>query len=274
MSRKSIHKASRKRWALILGAVTMFGIVIVGCASFHKIDLPTGAQVDTRTENYWTANYSEKSGLNYVVTFPKECSQEKSKKWPVIIFLHSMAERGTDINLVINNPNPLGEGNGIAPYALETSGFKYITITPLCPKDAYWPLINDRLKVLIEDVTSSLEIQETQVYLTGVSMGGMGVWSLAMSYPNLFAAIAPISGGVFFPPMIENVEALKGIPVWAFHDRYDPDISIDKEQGTIDRLRIAGVSVKYTVSEMGKHFIHEGIFKQNELFEWFKDINK
>ena len=274
MTKNGIHVELWKHWPFIhVVVVVLFGIGLIGCKSFSKIELPNGRQIDKETENFWTANYSEKSGLNYVATFPKEYSEGSTKKWPMIVFLHSTAERGNDINLVINNPNPLGEGNGIAPYALQTADFKYITITPLCPKDAYWPLINDRLKSLIEDVIANLRIQEGRIYLTGVSMGGMGVWSLAMSNPNLFSAIAPISGGVFFPPMIENIQALKDVPVWAFHDRYDPDISIDKEQGTIDRLKAAGFSVKYTISEMGKHYIHEGIFAENELFEWFDVVH-
>ena len=38
-------------------------------------------------------------------------------------------------------------------------------------------------------------VDAQRIYLTGNSMGGYGTWSLAMAYPQLFAAIAPICGG-------------------------------------------------------------------------------
>jgi len=251
-------------------------VIIIGlcfsCASFKKTEFPTGYQIDPVTGNYWMAAFSESSGLNYIITFPKDYEIDAKVTYPLIIFLHSTAERGDSMNLVMHNP--VGEGNGLAPYALKKDGFKFITISPLCPSKAHWPLLNSRLNLLIKDITQKYCINNKKIYLTGVSMGGMGVWSLAMSFPKWFAAIAPISGGVYSPPMIENTKAIKNIPTWAFHDLYDPDIPISKEQGTINRLQKINLSVRYTTSSTGVHYIHQEIYASDELFDWFLSISK
>ena len=35
-----------------------------------------------------------------------------------------------------------------------------------------------------------------QVYLTGLSMGGYGTWAFGYKYPDRFAALVPVCGGV------------------------------------------------------------------------------
>ncbi len=37
-------------------------------------------------------------------------------------------------------------------------------------------------------------VDESRIYLSGVSMGGMGVWDIALRHPGLFAAATPMCG--------------------------------------------------------------------------------
>ena len=48
---------------------------------------------------------------------------------------------------------------------------------------------------LTKELISTLMVDPERVYLTGLSMGGYGTWSLAAAHPGRFAAIAPICGG-------------------------------------------------------------------------------
>ena len=246
-------------------------VLLFSCVSYSKKIILENKQINEITSNFWSEKYSAKSGLQYLITFPKSYDIEQQNEYPVILFLHSMEERGSDISLLLNNP--VGEGNGIAPYALNNK-YEFITISPLCPKNAYWPLISKRLNLLLIDIVNTYRVKKQNIYLTGVSMGGMGVWSLSMKYPGWFAAIAPISGGIYFPYMKENITAIKKIPVWGFHDKYDPEIPLKKEQSTIDHLRDFGGVVKYTISEKSEHYIHEDIYNNGELFSWFLNITK
>ncbi|MCK4352114.1 prolyl oligopeptidase family serine peptidase [candidate division WOR-3 bacterium] len=55
----------------------------------------------------------------------------------------------------------------------------------------------DFLEVL-EEAKKRFPIDENRIYLTGHSMGGHGVWHIGISYPDLFAAIAPSAGWTCF----------------------------------------------------------------------------
>ncbi|MFP3904832.1 MAG: prolyl oligopeptidase family serine peptidase [Armatimonadota bacterium] len=46
----------------------------------------------------------------------------------------------------------------------------------------------------IEEVQSLYPVDGDRIYLNGVSMGGMGAWTIALRHPGLFAAVTPIAG--------------------------------------------------------------------------------
>ena len=52
-----------------------------------------------------------------------------------------------------------------------------------------------------------------RTYLTGLSMGGYGSWSLAARYPNKFAAVVPICGGIIPPMTPANSSTLTAFPI-------------------------------------------------------------
>ena len=273
--RKTSLGPSGRKFVLFAGLV----LVLSGCAHFGPLaDLPAERSTDPATGNFWEASYSEESGLNYIITFPAEYDStasggsgsggsENEPAYPLIIFLHSLEERGEEIEKLINNPE--GEGKGLAAYALAAEKFPFLTVSPLCPKGTGWPMITARLSRLLEEVSTSYPVDSSRIYLTGVSMGGMGTWSWGMAAPEQFAAIAPISGGIYTPPMERNPEALTAVPVWAFHDRYDPSIPLKKEEGFVEEVLEAGGSVRYTVTEEGRHYIHTSVYAAGDLFDWF-----
>jgi predicted peptidase len=255
-------------YLLFMAPLLMFS----GCMGFREVaGLPEGSHVDSLTGNFWQAGYSKKSKLNYVVTFPAGYN-ETGNKYPLILFLHSQAERGDDVNLLVDNQ--FHGSDLLTPVALKDKNFPFITVSPLCPKHWGWPVIDRRLNRLLKEVTKKYRINTSKIYLTGVSMGGMGTWSLAMDHPRWFAAIAPISGGIMFPMTIMRPRTIKRIPVWAFHDRYDTTIPIRFEESKVDRLIKAGGNVRYTVSETGRHEIWTGIYSKPDLFNWFLQFNK
>ncbi len=246
--------------------------LIPGCLTFKKIsDVPGGRQTDSITGNYWSADYSRRGGLNYIVTLPGQYL-DTNEPFPLILFLHSQAERGRDITMLIKNDN--GGADRLAVKALKEVHFPFITISPLCPKLEGWPFLDRRLNLLLKDVVKKYRVNISKIYITGVSMGGMGTWSMAMGHPHWFAAIAPISGAIIYPMTRLKPKALKDIPVWAFHDRKDSTISIKYEEAKVIRLKKEGVNVKYTISETGRHDIWKDIYAGQDIFNWFLGIEK
>ena len=70
---------------------------------------------------------------------------------------------------------------------------------------------------MLDEVETAYTVDPNRVYLTGLSMGGYGTWSLACHQAERFAAIAPICGGG--PWYL--ADRLKHTPVWAFHGDAD-----------------------------------------------------
>lgn len=59
-----------------------------------------------------------------------------------------------------------------------------------------------------EHVRSIYSVDPERIYMSGVSMGGMGAWNMALRHPGLYAACAPITGQtdmhVWWPRVLRN----------------------------------------------------------------------
>lgn len=86
---------------------------------------------------------------------------------------------------------------------LEASGQKSIFLAPICHKAelnhcVQWDDCANDVKRMIDDLMNAGLVDERQIYLTGGSDGGVGTWELAKRFPNLFAAIMPMSCGLSY----------------------------------------------------------------------------
>ena len=211
--------------------------------------------------------HSTGSGLSYVATVPGGPAATGSELMPMVIFLHSLEERGRRLELLFDNP--AGQGIGLAGVATSNGVFSFVTLSPLCPAGTFWFFQHRRVDLLIAEVVKRYPVDPDRVYLMGVSMGGMGVWSLAMAYPHRFAAAAPIAGGVYSPPMRRRYRRMADVPVWAFHARHDPSIPLAKNERAVSDLNAAGGTARITVIESDRHYIQEEVFASGGLFAWF-----
>jgi predicted peptidase len=103
------------------------------------------------------------------------------------------------------------------------------------------------------------------VYLTGLSMGGFGTWSLAAAHPEKFAAIAPICGG----GEPRTARRLKSIPTWVFHGAKDPTVPLARSEAMVQALKKAGGDVKFTVYRDAGHDSWTETYNNPKLYEWF-----
>ena len=103
-----------------------------------------------------------------------------------------------------------------------------------------------------------------RVYLIGNSMGGYGTWQLAMSVPELFAAIVPVCGG----GMYWNAGRLQNVPVWAFHGGKDPTVFVEESQKMVDAVNRKGGNAKLTVYPEHKHDSWTDTFSNRAVYDW------
>jgi predicted peptidase len=192
----------------------------------------------------------------YLLYLPEGYSHS-GPAWPMMLFLHGAGERGDDLEKVkVHGPPKIVEGR---------KDFPFIVVSPQCPSDSWWPNEVEMLKNLVDEIAASYNVDEERIYLTGLSMGGYGTWSLASEYPERFAAIAPICGGgePFFGYKLRNV------PVWAFHGAKDNLVPLEKSEQMVEAIKRAGGQAKLTVYPDAGHDSWTATYENEELYKWF-----
>jgi predicted peptidase len=200
---------------------------------------------------------------DYLLFLPKDYAAQANKKWPVLLFLHGAGERGTDIWLVTKHGPP--------KIVREKPDFPFIVVSPQCPTGETWS--NEVLLSLLEEVMAKHSADASRVYLTGLSMGGYGTWSLGLSCPERFAAIVPICGGgdplrvVLRDP--KRAEVLRSLPVWAFHGAKDPVVKLSESERMVNALKQIGCKeVELTVFPEAGHDSWTEAYNNPKLYDW------
>ena len=198
---------------------------------------------------------------DYLLFLPEGYGAEATKRWPLILFLHGAGERGDNIWLVAKH--------GVPKIDTQQTSFPFIVAAPQCPPKKIWS--NDLLLALLDEVETKYAVDTQRVYLTGLSMGGYGTWSLGLSRPERFAAIAPIcGGGELITPLLANKSDLVRLPVWAFHGAKDPTVPLAESERMVNYMKmIGGKEVKLTVYPEAKHDSWTQTYANPELFTWF-----
>ncbi len=201
--------------------------------------------------------------LKYLLFLPEDYTKENNK-WPIILFLHGAGERGDDLELV--------KIHGIPKIVEKQKDFAFIAISPQCPGDDWWPnpWLIESLNALLDEIISKYRVDENRIYLTGLSMGGFGTWHLAETYPDRFAAIAPICGG----GMTWMAPRIKDVPIWVFHGAKDEVVPIEKSKEMVDALKKCGGNVKFTIYTEVGHDSWTETYDNPKLYEWFLEHHR
>lgn len=200
----------------------------------------------------------------YLLYLPKDYNGRSRKRWPLILFLHGAGERGSDVSKVaVHGPPKL---------VRQGRDFPFIIVSPQCPSNERWD--DELLLGLLDDLGEKYRVDPTRVYLTGLSMGGYGSWSLGLKHPERFAAIAPICGGgdpvVLLLSDRKKLDAVKTLGVWAFHGAKDPVVHLSESERMVDALKKAGCSdVNLTVYPEAQHDSWTETYDNPKLYEWF-----
>ena len=227
----------------------------------------------------------------YRIYVPKD--RVDGKKLPVMLYLHGSNRRGSD------------NQSQLADLYENIKGFPqnwhFIVVIPQCREDLFWagPMVDQAIAAL-DATVKEFGGDENRLYLAGYSMGGFGTWQAAITYPEKFAAIIPVAGGV--EPIGEpserdknllskqvvtaasapNVYAayadiLKDRPTWIVHGEKDESVPVDQARNMAAALKAAG-STKVVYNELPGvgHGSVVPAFSDPKLFEWLRNqtLNK
>ncbi|MEY4918670.1 MAG: Beta-glucuronidase [Verrucomicrobiota bacterium] len=196
---------------------------------------------------------------DYLLSLPPDYGANAAKRWPLILFLHGAGERGKNLQIVAKH----------GPTKIDAAKNNFIIVSPQCPDGQIWS--NDLLLALLDDVETKYAVDTKRVYLTGLSMGGFGTWSLGLTHPERFAAIAPIcGGGELITPLLADKGKLTTLSIWAFHGAKDPVVPLEESERMVKLLKKYDVKeVKLTVYPEAQHDSWTETYANPELFAWF-----
>jgi predicted peptidase len=197
----------------------------------------------------------------YVVFVPHAYNGEKAM--PLILFLHGAGERGDDGQ----KPVQQGIANGGIKFKNNEKSFPFFVIFPQCKGKGNWKAGGpdaDRALAMLDEVQKDYKVDDKRLYLTGLSLGGMGTWSLAMAHPSKWAAIAPVCGS----GDTSMADKIKHIPCWAFCGDQDKPF-IEPNRNMIKALKAAGGNPRYTELPFVGHNSWDCAYVTPELYSWF-----
>jgi len=207
---------------------------------------------------------SKQAGLDFWLYVPRAYIKDREQDWPLIVYLHGTLP-GSDLGV-------LKEDVLLRKLGSE-SDFPFVVVAPRTKGEyEFWAEeeMIDSLDSLLEEIQNGLSVDPERIYVTGPSAGGNGTWVLGLTYPERFAALAPVMGYYGWPFAVpENICDLKDVPVWAFHAENDEVITLEAEQMLVDALEACGGNVQFTVDPDAGHDFDGPVYSGTELFDWF-----
>lgn len=200
--------------------------------------------------------------LDYLLSLPD--GYETSRRWPLMLFLHGAGER-TDHPLGLESLKKHGPPKRFDQH----NPTPFIIASPQCPADEWWADHVDALLGLLDDLEINYAVDPARVYVTGLSMGGFGTWTLCARHPERFAAAVPICGGLpWYIDLDRAVEKMKHLPIWTFHGAKDEVVSIEETQRVVKALKAVGGNIKFTVYRAAQHDSWTKTYNNPKLYEW------
>jgi predicted peptidase len=202
----------------------------------------------------------------YVVFVPHD--YDGTKAYPVILYLHGAGATKSYKFKEVRLPTEYGIGPAIRQ---QEKTFPFIVVFPRAEgyraPDFTWGADSPngrRALAILDEVMRTYKTDPERVYLTGLSMGGEGAWSLAAAHPGRWAAIVPICG----QGNPQTAEKIKDVPCWCFHGEKDEDVKVEESRDMIAALRKAGGNPKYTEYPGVGHNSWDRAYATQELWAW------
>ena len=250
------------------------------------IAITTFANAQLTKDAFEKKEYSDEGkSINYRILYPEGFS--KSKSYPVVLFLHGAGERGSD------NEKQLVHGSSLFLDADYRKEHPSIVVFPQCPQESYWANVDvDRSSFPLKfdfhaggDPTYPLELvmslmdslkalpftKDNQIYVGGLSMGGMGTFEIVSRRPDLFASAFAICGGAH-PDRAKSIAG--AVPMWIFHGGQDNVVLPSYSTDMVIAIRKAGGYANYTLYKDANHGSWNNAFAEPGLIPWLYSNTK
>lgn len=170
------------------------------------------------------ANYIQVNAVShgFYSALPARYNRQ-SVKYPLLLWIHGNGQVGdgrSDLGRILYGGVPKLLKEGKFPPQFRVNGKTYSFIV-LAPQFTSWPT-NEQVGSFVEYAKKNYRIDASQIYLSGLSMGGVVTADAGAFYASQLAAIVPIAG-VSFQDVSRKCAAIAGsrLPVWVFQNKED-----------------------------------------------------
>jgi predicted peptidase len=217
--------------------------------------------------------------LPYRILYPE--NYDKTKKYPLVLFLHGAGERGND------NEKQLTWGGKLFLKEENRKSFPAIIVFPQCPSESFWAVVKIETNVqpykitfdytgepnwplaaaneLVKKIAGEEAVDKSRIYISGLSMGGMGTFESIYRYPGQYAAAMPICGG---GDVNHYDKKIAKIPFWVFHGAADAVVDVNLSREMVNKLKTLKAEVKYSEYPGVNHDSWNNAFAEPDYMSW------
>lgn len=202
-------------------------------------------------------------GQLYLIHSPSDRNPPEAG-WPILVFLHGYGERGHNLPRLRFKNTPPGEYENIADLNQH-----FVLVSPQLPRnERFWD--PTWVRGLVKEALQYWDVDWSRLSITGLSIGGTGVWEYVTSYPDeVYSAVSfsgvasesivdpttrPLEFDYDAPVLTEEQrrsKSLSSLPFIEFHCEEDRFVPFRAASRMVDALRLLGNDLAHIVPVPG-----------------------
>ncbi|RAK20222.1 phospholipase/carboxylesterase [Flavobacterium aquaticum] len=181
--------------------------------------------------------------------------KENTEKQPILIFLHGKSLSGTDLNRV--------RRYGVLHAMDKGRKIPAIVVAPQLAKGSWNP---DKVLEVLEYVKKNYNVDESRIYVCGMSLGGYGTLHFAGKHADKITAAVAICGG----GNVKDGCKLATIPLWIQHGDVDYIVPMSESKKVVEAIKKCdeNADVTLTIIKGGNHGNVERLFHEDAMYDW------
>ena len=181
-------------------------------------------------------------------------SASGSRSLPLVFYLHGASCCGTDLEKV--------RSYGTVDALSDGMSLPAIVIAPQSQTSWSPKKLND----LLEWAKRNLPVDESRVYVLGMSLGGYGTMDFVNAYPEKIAAAIAFCGGC----SAKQPDGLGKTCLWIMHATGDTSVDIKCSKQVVSYLQGKGKDklLRYDWMEGGSHSVYARYFYLQKTYDW------
>jgi predicted esterase len=210
-----------------------------------------------RDNAWWFAlrqHLGETPSYPRVVDLPGGYEADPARRWPLMLYLHGVGERGEDLGIV--------RRTGMGKVVAEGRQIPAIVVSPQLSSDQSWSV--PELAKMLDDLEAKYRVDTDRVYLLGSSAGGDTVWHLALTFPDRFAALVVMAGEC----RDDDFARIRDVPAWVIQGSKDDAVDPGACLGVPQAIERVGGHPHVTIIPGCGHDCWDTVLAKDALYTW------